>query len=172
MTQACHSAGASTPTRLVQWDSSWPAFVPEPQRSAVLGYFTARFGIPLHAFDGLCLLRRHRTYRLCSATPALHHLATLHVHSVGLPVLRRIRHHLKPTTVALQRFGNQAICHVLDLSDTQLRTLLHEREQALHLDIPPGYVILRHTGHILGCGLYTPGRLRSQLPQQLSAGLA
>jgi len=146
--------------------------VPEPQRSAVLGYFTARFGIPLHAFDGLCLLRRHRTYRLCSATPALHHLATLHVHSVGLPVLRRIRHHLKPTTVALQRFGNQAICHVLDLSDTQLRTLLHEREQALHLDIPPGYVILRHTGHILGCGLYTPGRLRSQLPQQLSAGLA
>jgi hypothetical protein len=26
-------------------------------------------------------------------------------------------------------------------------------------------VILRHAGHILGCGLYTPGRLRSQLPQ-------
>lgn len=123
------------------------------------------------AFDGLCLLRRHKLYSLCSATPHLERLAVLQVQSVGLPVLRLIRHHLKPTTVALQRFGNQATCHVLDLSDSQVMTLLQAREQPLHLDIQPGYVILRHAGHILGCGLYTPGRLRSQLPQHASATL-
>jgi NOL1/NOP2/fmu family ribosome biogenesis protein len=146
--------------------------VHEPQRSAILGYFTARFGIPLTAFDGLCLLLQHKTYTLCSMTPYLEQLARLRVHAVGLPVLRHIRHHLKPTTAALQRFGSQASRHVLDLSDSQVVTLLHEREQPLHLDIQPGYVILRHAGHILGCGLYTPGRLRSQLPQPASHALS
>ena len=171
MTSACSSAGASIPTRPVPWDSSWPAFVPEPQRSAVLGYFTARFGMPLTVFDGLCVLLRHKLYSLCSATPHMERLAVLQVQSVGLPVLRIIRHHLKPSTVALQRFGSQATCHVLDLSDLQAVALLREREQPLHLDIQPGYVILRHAGHILGCGLYTPGRLRSQLPQHAIASL-
>ena len=172
MTSACSSAGASIRTRQVPWDSSWPAFVPEPQRSAVLGYFTARFGIPLTAFDGLCLLLRHKIYSLCSATPHIERLAVLQVQSIGLPVLRIIRHHLKPTTAALQRFGSQANSHVLDLSDIQVVALLREREQPLHLDIQPGYVILRHAGHILGCGLYTPGRLRSQLPQRAIASLS
>lgn len=172
MTHACSSAGASIPTKQVPWDSSWPAFVAEPQRSAVLGYFPARFGIPLTVFDGICLLLRHKTYTLWSAIPHMERLAGLHVHAVGLPVLRLIRHHVKPTTAALQRFGSQATCHVLDLSDIQVVALLHEREQPVHLDIQPGYVILRHAGHILGCGLYTPGRLRSQLPQQARAALS
>ena len=172
MTSACRFAGASTPTRPAPWDSSWPAFVPEPPRSTVLGYFTARFGMPLTAFDDLCLLLRHKLYSLCSAIPHMERLAVLQVHSVGLPVLRIIRHHLKPTTAALQCFGSQATCHMLDLSDSQFVALLHTREQPLHLDIQPGYVILRHDGHILGCGLYTPGRLRSQLPQHAIAALS
>jgi len=171
MTCACSTAGGSTPTRPVPWDSSWPAFVHEPQRNTVLGYFATRFGIPLTAFDDLYLLLRHRTYSLLSATPYVERLAGLQIHSVGLPVLRIIRHHLKPTTVALQRFGGQARRHILDLSEAQILALLHEREQPLQLDIQPGYVILRHTGHILGCGLYTPGRLRSQLPQHAVAAL-
>ncbi len=137
-----------------------------------MGYFTARFGIPLTAFDDLCLLLRHKLYSLCSATPHMERLAALQVQSVGLPVLRIIRHHLKPTTAALQRFGSQATCHVLDLSDSQFVALLHTREQSLQLDIQPGYVILRHGDHILGCGLYTPGRLRSQLPQHAIAALS
>lgn len=137
-----------------------------------MGYFTARFGIPLTAFDGLCLLLRHKIYSLCSASPHMERLAVLKVQSIGLPVLRIIRHHLKPTTAALQRFGSQATRHVLDLSDLQVVALLHAREQPLQLDIPPGYVILRHAGHILGCALYTPGRLRSQLPQHAIASLS
>jgi NOL1/NOP2/fmu family ribosome biogenesis protein len=165
MTRACSTAGDSIPIKQVRWDSSWPAFVQEPQRSAVLEYFDKRFGIPVITFDNFCLLLRHKTYCLLHATPHLEQLAGLHIQAVGLPVLRSIRHHLKPTTAALQRFGSHACRHVLDLSETQLMTLLHEREQPLHLDIQPGYVILRHAGHILGCGLYTPDRLRSQLPQ-------
>jgi len=137
----------------------------EPQRSAVLGYFDMCFGIPLITFDDFCLLLRHKTYSLLSATPHVERLAGLQVRSAGLPVLRNIHHHLKPTTTALQYFGTEARHHVLDLSESQVVTLLRDREQPLHLDIHPGYVILRHAGQILGCGLYTPGRLRSQLPQ-------
>lgn len=48
--------------------------------------------------------------------PHMEQLAVLQVQSVGLPVLRIMRHHLKPTTVALQCFGSQATCHILDLS--------------------------------------------------------
>ena len=83
----------------------------EPQRSAVLGYFDTRFGIPLITFDSFCLLLRHKTYCLLSVTSHIERLAGLQVHSVGLPVLRSIRHHLKPTTAALQYFGVEARRH-------------------------------------------------------------
>jgi len=139
--------------------------VPEPQRHGVLGYFDTRFGISLRAFDDYALLQRHRLYSLLSATPHVAALARLQVHAVGLPILRIIRHHLKPTTVALQRFGLQATRHVLDLTDTQVRLLLQERALSMELSLQPGYVILQHAGAILGCGLYTPGCLRSQLPK-------
>lgn len=89
----------------------------------------------------------------------------LKIHTVGLPILRLIRHHLKPTTAALQRFGMQATTNILDLPDDQLEILVHTREITLTLAIQPGYVILRHAGAILGCALYTPGVLRSQVPK-------
>jgi hypothetical protein len=127
--------------------------------------------MPLTAFEHSCVLLRHKVYSLCNATPHLARLASLKVQAVGLPMLRIMRHTLKPTTVALQRFGHLASRHIVDLSESQVLTLLHERTQSLHLDIAPGYVILRHTGHILGCGLYTPGCLHSQLPHHASSSL-
>jgi NOL1/NOP2/fmu family ribosome biogenesis protein len=141
--------------------------VPEPQRSRVLGFFETRFGIPLTAFAEHHLLERRKTYALLPAAACLAEFTSLKVHHVGLPVLRKIRQHLKPTTVALQRFGSQATRHVLELSPTQVIELLRTAELPLDVDLCPGYVVLRHAGHILGCGLYTPGRLRSQIPLRL-----
>jgi NOL1/NOP2/fmu family ribosome biogenesis protein len=141
--------------------------VPEPQRSRVLGYFETRFGIPVTAFVGYHLLERRKTYVLLPAAPCLADLASLKVHHVGLPLLRKIRQHLKPTTAALQRFGAQASRNILDLSAAQVTDLLRTAELALAVDLSPGYVVLRHAGRLLGCGLYTPGRLRSQIPLRL-----
>ena len=73
-------------------------------RNAVL-YFRGiliRALIPLITFDSFCLLLRHKTYSLLSATRHIERLAGLHVQSVGLPVLRSIHHHLKPTMAVLQ----------------------------------------------------------------------
>jgi NOL1/NOP2/fmu family ribosome biogenesis protein len=141
--------------------------VPEPQRSRVLGYFETRFGIPVTAFVGYHLLERRKAYVLLAAAPCLADLASLKVHHVGLPLLRKIRQHLKPTTAALQRFGAQASRNILDLSAAQVTDLLRTAELALAVDLCPGYVVLRHAGRLLGCGLYTPGRLRSQIPLRL-----
>ena len=44
MTCAWNTAGASTHTSSIQWDSSWPAFVPEPQRSGVLAILRRALG--------------------------------------------------------------------------------------------------------------------------------
>ena len=143
--------------------------MPEPQRSAVLGYFEARFGIPLTAFAGYCLLERRKVYVLMRDSPHLEMLGSLKIHSVGLPVLRKIRRYLKPTTAALQRFGHQATRHTLALSAAQTVQLLREHKLLLPLDCQPGYIILLYEGHILGCGLYTPGCLHSQIPYRQSA---
>jgi hypothetical protein len=83
-------------------------------------------------------------------------------------VLRKIRQHLKPTTAALQRFGRAATRHKVELSAVQLAQILGERRLQWHLDWEPGYVVLLHAGDIVGCGMYTPGWLHSQLPQRLT----
>jgi len=171
MTLAWNTAGVSTPITSIPWDSSWPAFVPEPERSTVLGYFVLRFGIPLAAFDGYCLLERRKVYTLVPNSPHLPLLATLKVHSVGLPVLRKLPRHLKPTSIALQRFGGRATRHTVELSPAQIEQLLQEQALLCHIDCQPGYMILLHAGQVLGCGLYTPGRLLSQIPRHQSRHL-
>lgn len=140
--------------------------MPEPQRSTVLGYFEGRFAIPLSAFAAHHLFECRTTYVLLPQLANLTGIASLKVQNVGLPVLRKIRHHLKPTTAALQRFGHLATQHLLELTPVQLVALLRDHELALDTGLQPGYVILRCEAHILGCGLYTPGRLRSQIPHR------
>jgi hypothetical protein len=120
----------------------------------------------LTAFAAYRLLERRNIYVLVHDSPHLEALASLQVHSLGLPVLRKMRHALKPTTVALQRFGHQATQHTFELSLAQMMQLMQEHELFLHLEWSPGYIMLLYEGHILGCGLYTPGRLRSQIPFQ------
>lgn len=134
----------------------------------MLGYFDQRFGIPLHAFTGYRLFERHKGYSIVPDSSHLAALASLKVHSVGLPVLRKVHHYLKPTTVALQRFGQHATRHTYALTTTQAARLLQEHELPLECDWQPGYILLRHQGRIVGCGLYTPGRLRSQIPRRQS----
>jgi hypothetical protein len=142
--------------------------VPEPQRTGVLSYFDSRFGMPLELFADYHLLERSKVYVLLRHAPHLEALAFLKVRHVGLPVLRKIRHHLKPTTAALQRFGRAATRHRIELSASQMAQLLGERRLQCHLDWEPGYVVLLHAGDIVGCGVYTPGWLHSQLPQRLT----
>jgi NOL1/NOP2/fmu family ribosome biogenesis protein len=140
--------------------------VPDPERGVILGYFEQRFGIPLRVFHGYHLLERRKAYVLLRHVSALEDLASLQVQGVGLPVLRKMPRHLKPTSVALQCFGMHASRHRVELSADDARVLLYGQDLAVNLDLTPGYVVLVYDGHVLGCGLYTPGRLRSQVPRR------
>jgi hypothetical protein len=131
-----------------------------------LSYFEERFGIPLTTFAGYSVLERRKTYALVRDSAHLQRLASLKVQTVGLPILRKMGRHIKPTTAALQRFGHLATQHRLELSATEVRTLLQDGELALRLDYQPGYLVLLSAGHVLGCGLYLPDRLCSQIPHR------
>ncbi len=163
------SAGVFTPTRSTPWDSSWPKYVEDRRRGELLGYFTDRFGIGLSSFEGFRLLESRRTYWLLTQSPHVEKLKSLKVHTAGIPVLRKSKTYLKPTTAALQMFGFRASRNVVNLDRQQLDRLLTDNQISLSLSMTPGYVILAHHRHILGCGLYIEGRLLSQIPRSYRA---
>lgn len=131
----------------------------------LLGYFEDRFGIGLSAFDDFHLLERPHGYWLLTCSPHVEKLMKLRVHTAGIPVLRKMKKHLKPTTAAIQIFGTRATKNVVNLSKQQFAHVLRQDGLSLSLAVPPGYVILAHHQHILGCGLYTGERLVNQIPR-------
>lgn len=116
------------------------------------------------AFDAYHVLERRHGYVVLPKSARVDDIASFQVQNTGLPILRKMLHHLKPTTAALQRFGKDATRHVVDLTSAEMIVLLREQETRVEMDLHPGYVLLRYEGHLLGCGIYTPGRLRSLIP--------
>ena len=161
------SAGGFTLTNSTQWDSSWPELVKGSDRNYLLGFLRDRFAIPRSAFANHHLFRHGPTVWLLSKDDRLVSLTSLQVESVGLPLLRWRKTHLKPTTAALQLFGAQADKNIVSLAREQLRELVEKKEIKGQFGISPGYVIIVTENIIIGCGLYLPGRLISQFPRHL-----
>ena len=161
------SAGGSTLTNSIQWDSSWPELVKGDDKKQVLGFLQDRFGILQSVFANYHLFRRGPTVWLLSKDERLVDLASLQVKSVGLPLLRWKKTHLKPTTVSLQLFGSYADQNIVNLTRDQLQDLVEKKEIQGEFGISPGYVIIAAEKIIIGCGLYVPGRLISQFPRHL-----
>ncbi len=141
--------------------------MPETQRRAILSYLETRFGIPYHTFEPFALFDRGKVYVLLSRMAPAGAIHSLKLQNAGLPILRKMPTHLKPTTAAIQRFGPQATKHLVDMTADQVRELLQADVMAYDSSLEPGYVILRQDGHVLGCGLVTPGKLRSLIPKWL-----
>jgi len=97
----------------------------------------------------------------------LRDLASLQVESVGMPLLRWVGTHLKPTSVALQLFGAHADRNIVSLTSDQLRDLVEIKEIKSEFAGSPGYVIVASNSVIIGCALYLPGRLVSQFPRYM-----
>ncbi|ETX05609.1 hypothetical protein [Candidatus Entotheonella palauensis] len=141
--------------------------MPAPQRQTILSYFETRFGIPYDAFEPFALLDRGKVYALLSRLAPAEAICSLKLQNAGLPILRKMPTHLKPTTAAIQRFGPQATKHIVEMTANQVPELLQAGVMAYDSPLAPGYVILRQDGHVLGCGLLTPGQLRSLIPKWL-----
>ena len=88
------------------------------------------------------------------------------VQTLGMPLMRIGD---KPTTAALQRFGSQIACNVIELETWEsVKCFLQGESQAVtSATTASGYVHVRYQQYELGCGLYKAGILRSQLPKTL-----
>ena len=161
------SVGAATPINWIRWDSSWPEWVESSERKQLLGFLQERFGIPQSIFANHHLLRRGQTVWLLSKDDRLAALASLRVESVGVPLLRRVKTHLKPTSAALQLYGKYSTENIVQLEFVQLAELVEKKEIKGEFPVSPGYVIISAKGVIIGCALYLPGRLLSQFPRHL-----
>lgn len=94
-------------------------------------------------------------------------LASLQVKSVGIPLLRWVGTHLKPTSVALQLFGVHADKNIVTLPTDRLHDLVENKEIKSEFGCTPGYVIVTSKSVVIGCALYLPGRLISQFPRNM-----
>ena len=162
-----NTAGESTPTKSIQWDSSWPDLLKDSERNHLLQFFYHRFGIPRAVFATYHLYGRSRTVWLVNKDSRLRDLAALQLESLGMPLLRRVGSHLKPTSVALQLLGAHADKNIVKLPFEQLRDLCEMKEIKSELTGSPGYVIVTSSSVIIGCALYLPGRLISQFPRHM-----
>lgn len=135
-------------------------------RSWIKEEWMHRFGLTKDVFNGLFFFRRGRMIWAFSQDK----VPSLRYESVGLRIMSMREIPWKPTTYALQLFGGSATKNVVDMEGEQAEIFmaggcmfLQPRTETLLED---GYVIVRYGGDVLGCGLYTSGRLISQLPKE------
>ncbi|MCX6675808.1 MAG: hypothetical protein NTW84_05270 [Methanothrix sp.] len=72
----------------------------------------------------------------------------------------------KPTTCALQIFGRSATKNLIHLDEAQAKIFLTGGSQPIESVSEMGYVVVFYRGEVLGCGLYSHGKLISQLPKE------
>lgn len=146
------------------------------EREPVVEFWREEFGVPPETFDGYEFYSKgaKRVWAVRrDAVDALggdENLGAIDYESVGLPLMRVGGEHDKPTTDALQRFGGDATRNVAELDAEEAREFVHGETVETEFDeeedgVDLGYVVAKHDGHVLGCGLYFPGELRSQVPK-------
>ena len=141
------------------------SFASQTEQKEILTYFSERFGIPGASFKDFCFIKSGNTVWAVSDVLGLAEiLKGLKLETTGIPLLRMKKTLWKPTTAGLQFFGQQATRNTIDLNDETLETFLKEGVLLQTLSVEPGFVIIRWNGKVLGCGLYSKGRLTSQVP--------
>jgi NOL1/NOP2/fmu family ribosome biogenesis protein len=146
---------------LPRWSGSKSTFEPE-DHSRIVEMWQDRFGTPKKIFDGYSFYRRAKNIWVFSDAP----LPMLSYEAVGLRIMNFKETPWKPTTCALQVFGKFATRNSVYLNAKQARLFLSGNGQWVETNADPGYVVVFYMGEVLGCGLYSHGKLASQLPME------
>ncbi len=131
-------------------------------RSEVVELWHSRFGIPKNEFDGFQFFRKAQSIWAISDSK----LPNLSYEALGMRIMSLKDRLWKPTTSALQIYGKHASKSLVHLDDEQSRIFLAGGSQPFQSDSEPGYVVVFYRGEVLGCGLYSHGKLVSQLPKE------
>ncbi len=136
-------------------------------RSQVISLWSERFGIPEEAFSGYSFYRMAQNIWAFRGPP----LPRMSFETVGLRIISLKDKLWKPTTSAIQVFGVTATKNVVSLGEREAREFLAGGTLEVSADVEPGYVVVRSGEDILGCGLYSRGRLISQVPKDRRLGV-
>lgn len=128
-----------------------------------------RFSIPPEAFA------QYRFWRTGSKTTWIAHEEAvvpdgINPESVGMAFVRKRGAFPKPTSNAIFRFGHLAVTNVVELDAEQALDFLRRKRFAMPQPegVTQGFVIARHQGLQLGCGLWMEGFLSSQIASRRS----
>lgn len=146
------------------------------ERDRVVGFWREKFGVPQETFDEYIFYKKGAKKVWAVKREAVgavegdeaETLETLDYESVGLPLMRIGGEHDKPTTDALQLFGDAVRKNSVELDAEDAREFVRGEDVEIEFGedmVDLGYVVVNHEGEVLGCGLYFPGELRSQIPK-------
>lgn len=137
-----------------------------PSRRAVLEWWEERFGIPPEVFADHTFWEKGsgKVWAFAGEIPR-----STPIEALGMTCLRVRQEHWKPTTDAVQRFGDRATRNVVRLDRPAARRFVAGEDQDVEWDGDWGYLIATHDiaggPEPLGVGLYLHGELRSQIPK-------
>ncbi|HOT07138.1 MAG TPA: hypothetical protein PLI05_07320 [Methanotrichaceae archaeon] len=136
-------------------------------REQVADMWHERFGTPEDLFIGLGLFRRGRMVWAFSQSQ----IPPFCCETVGLRIMSLRDPPWKPTTYALQMWGHLATRNVIRLDRQSAMAFFAGQTQsvdqtAVEAPLESGYVVVCHGEDVLGCGLYSQGRLICQLPKE------
>ncbi len=135
-------------------------------REKITGFLKDRFGIEEEHLEGYHFYEGRRSVWFSTVEMDPEFFGMKKVEFPGIRALRKINGHYKPTTFFLQILGAHATRNLIDLGREELRELLEEGRLAKDFPgVDEGYVIITYGGEILGCGLYSRGRLKAQFPR-------
>ena len=147
-------------------------FEPLTDQSLVPRWCKNHFEIKQSTFDGYRFWQRRNGKGIWITPKSFKCVAHQNVAALGMLVMRKPPPKGKPTTVFLQRFGQQASRNVYVLSESEaLRFLTRETLTITPHDDARGYALVRTEDRIIGCGRVTGNQLCSEIPKHWLSAL-
>ena len=132
------------------------------ERSFVAELWGERFGIPESAFSGYVFFQK--AHSVWAANDSI--IPRLSYEAIGMRIMNLKDRPWKPTTSALQVFGQHATKNLIHLDSANAKSFMEGRTLAIESNSESGYVVIFYRGEVLGCGLYSRGLLVSQIPKE------
>jgi NOL1/NOP2/fmu family ribosome biogenesis protein len=130
--------------------------------SKVAKLWSIRFDMPEEAFKGYKFFRKAQSVWAVTDVD----LPRLSYEALGMRIMSCKDRPWKPTTSALQIFGGYAAKNLIHLGSKEAMIFLEGGSQACESNCEQGYVVVFYRGDVLGCGLYSHGKLVSQIPKE------
>jgi len=135
----------------------------EPQDMSIIAkLWQDRFGISEQAFAGCKFFRKAQSIWAISDVD----LPKISYETIGMRIMSCKDRPWKPTTSALQIFGRYATKNLIHLNQEEAMIFLEGSSQVFESECEIGYVVVFYRGDVLGCGLYSHGKLVSQIPKE------